>query len=252
MAAVPDLPDLPSTPDSLGASGSASPGIAIRVCIIDDDEKIRLALQDAFEKRPELNLVGCAGTVAEGFALLERTQPDIALIDLGLGQDSGLTLISHIHQNMPNCESLVFTVFGDEAHVITSIEAGATGYITKDTHISEILKRLEMMRQGGSPISPIIARQLLNRFRQTSVVETHPGAEKSPEPVLLSDREKEVLEMVSRGFMQSEIAEIMGVSTNTISTYVKRMYKKLAVKSRIGAINKARELGLISPQNKPQ
>lgn len=224
----------------------------IRVCIIDDDEKIRIALQEAFNNRPELNLVGCASTLADGFELLERTQPDIALIDLGLGQDSGLALIAHIHQNMPHCESLVFTVFGDESHVMTSIEAGATGYITKDTHISEIIKRLELMRQGGSPISPIIARQLLNRFRQANPSDPQNGPHKAQDPGLLSEREKEVLEMVSRGFMQSEIADIMGVSTNTISTYVKRMYKKLAVNSRIGAINKARELGLISPQNKPQ
>lgn len=224
----------------------------IRVCIIDDDAKIRQALKEAFEQRPELQLVGCAGSVAEGFALLESTQPDIALIDLGLGQDSGLALIAHIHQHMPHCESLVFTVFGDESHVMTSIEAGATGYITKDTHISEIIKRLELMRQGGSPISPIIARQLLNRFRQTTSTEPVGDSIKTQDPGLLSDREKEVLELVSRGFMQSEIAEMMGVSANTISTYVKRMYKKLAVNSRIGAINKARELGLISPQNKPQ
>ncbi|MDH4396129.1 MAG: response regulator transcription factor [Limnobacter sp.] len=235
MAAVPEVTHTP-----------------IRVCIIDDDEKIRSALKEAFENCPELSLVGCATTVAEGFELLERTQPDIALIDLGLGPESGLTLIAHIHQHMPHCESLVFTVFGDEAHVITSIEAGATGYITKDTHISEIIKRLELMRQGGSPISPIIARQLLNRFRQNPMPGPQTGADKTQDSGLLSDREKEVLEMVSRGFMQSEIAEMMGVSTNTISTYVKRMYKKLAVNSRIGAINKARELGLISQQNKPQ
>lgn len=235
MAAVPEVTSSP-----------------IRVCIIDDDENIRQALKEAFEKRPELQLVGCASSVAEGFALLERTQPDIALIDLGLGQDSGLVLIAHIHQHMPTCESLVFTVFGDESHVMTSIEAGATGYITKDTHISEIIKRLELMRQGGSPISPVIARQLLNRFRQPAASGQEVSPHKASEAVLLSEREKEVLEMVSRGFMQSEIAEIMGVSTNTISTYVKRMYKKLAVNSRIGAINKARELGLISPQNKQQ
>jgi DNA-binding NarL/FixJ family response regulator len=236
MAAVPE-------------SHKPATGAPIRVCIIDDDEKIRLALSADFERRPELKLVGCASTVAEGLELLKRTQPDIALIDLSLGQDSGLTLIEYIHQHMPDCESLVFTVFGDEAHVITSIEAGATGYITKDTSVCEIIKRLELMRQGGSPISPVIARQLLSRFRQVSP----PIAPAEPQDArLLSDREKEVLEMISRGFMQSEIAEIMGVSANTISTYVKRTYKKLAVNSRIGAINKARELGLISQQGKSQ
>lgn len=215
----------------------------IRVCIIDDDEAIRSSLESAIRQRPDLQCVGSAGTVSEGLRLLDDQQPDIALIDLGLGQEQGLELIAHIHQHMPHCESLVLTVFGDETHVIRSIEAGATGYLTKDTPMDEIVNQLKLMRQGGSPISPLIARGLLKRFRPAP---TH--SEAVPEDThLLSEREKEVLDMVARGFMQSEIADILGVSTNTVSTYVKRLYKKLAVNSRIAAINKARELGLIVP-----
>lgn len=212
----------------------------IRVCVIDDDTRIQAKLKTAIESRSELEFVGSAYGMHEGLSLLKTCSPQIALVDLGLGDGSGLEIIQYIHQHMPDCESLVLTVFGDESHVLASVEAGATGYLTKDTQIDDIVERLKLLRGGGSPISPVIARQLLRRFRKPE------EAVKATEPdQTLSERETEVLEMVSKGFMQSEIAELMGVSVNTVSTYVKRIYKKLAVNSRLSAVRRARELGII-------
>ncbi|SMG66543.1 two component transcriptional regulator, LuxR family protein, partial [methanotrophic bacterial endosymbiont of Bathymodiolus sp.] len=137
----------------------------IRVMLVDDDDRIQQALRLAIETHPELNLVGQAYTLKEAMAVVEELQPEVVLVDLGLPDGSGLELIAHIHQHMPGCESMVLTVFGDESHVISSIEAGATGYLTKDTRTADILDRLKQLRAGGSPISPVIARRLLNRFR---------------------------------------------------------------------------------------
>jgi DNA-binding NarL/FixJ family response regulator len=221
----------------------------IRVLLVDDDERIQQALRMAIETHAELKLVGQAFTLKEGLAVVETLQPDVVLVDLGLPDGSGLELIAHIHQHMPGCESMVLTVFGDESHVISSIEAGATGYLTKDTRTEDILDRLKQLRAGGSPISPVIARRLLNRFRganntadQLPTSKTAPNQEFTP----LSEREQQVLEMVAKGFMQAEIADILGVSINTISTYIKRIYKKLAVNSRTSAVHRANALGLIN------
>jgi DNA-binding NarL/FixJ family response regulator len=218
----------------------------IRVLLVDDDVQIQHALRLAIETHPELKLLGQAYTLKEAMSLVELHQPDVVLVDLGLPDGSGLTLINHIHQNLPGCESMVLTVFGDESHVISSIEAGATGYLTKDTRTSDILDRLKQLRAGGSPISPVIARGLLNRFRN-SQTEALPVAKPASGPFTpLSEREQQVLEMVAKGFMQAEIADILGVSINTVSTYIKRIYKKLAVNSRTSAVHRANALGLIN------
>lgn len=226
----------------------------IRVMLVDDDEQIQQALRIAIETHPELKLLGQAYTLKEAMQAVPRLKPDVVLVDLGLPDGSGLELISHIHNYMPNCESMVLTVFGDESHVLSSIEAGATGYLTKDTRTADILDRLKQLRAGGSPISPVIARRLLNRFRATGPHSTEltagdnlPAAKNATtEFTPLSDREKQVLEMVAKGFMQAEIAEILGVSINTVSTFIKRIYKKLAVNSRTGAVHRANVLGLIN------
>lgn len=229
---------------------------AIRVMLVDDDEQIQYALRRAIETHPELRLVAQAFTLAEALTAVEELRPDVVLVDLGLPDGSGLDLISHIHQHIPACESMVLTVFGDESHVISSIEAGATGYLTKDTRTADILDRLKQLRAGGSPISPVIARRLLKRFMNnnnpsspaasaTSQLPTANAADGSP-ITPLSEREKQVLEMVAKGFMQAEIAEILEVSINTVSTYIKRIYKKLAVNSRTSAVHRANALGLIN------
>lgn len=220
----------------------------IRVMLVDDDERIQQALRLAIETHPELNLVGQAYTLKEAMAVVEELQPEVVLVDLGLPDGSGLELIAHIHQHMPGCESMVLTVFGDESHVISSIEAGATGYLTKDTRTADILDRLKQLRAGGSPISPVIARRLLNRFRGVATPDQLPTSKTAmnQEFTPLSEREQQVLEMVAKGFMQAEIADILGVSINTISTYIKRIYKKLAVNSRTSAVHRANALGLIN------
>ncbi|WP_370260607.1 response regulator [Limnobacter sp.] len=231
------------------ADKDPSTSAPIRVFVVDDDEQIQQALKRAIETHNELHWLGSAGTLQDALHALASTSPDVVLVDLGLPDGSGLELIAHIHQHLPNCESMVLTVFGDESHVISSIEAGATGYLTKDTRTAEILERLKQLRAGGSPISPVIARRLLKRFRQTTNALNTPLP---PKPELdgkypaLSERELEVLEMVAKGFMQAEIAELLGVSVNTVSTYIKRIYRKLAVNSRTGAVHRASALGLIS------
>ena len=223
----------------------------IHVMLVDDDEQIQQALRTAIETHPELKLLGQAYTLKEAMQAVSKLKPDVVLVDLGLPDGSGLELIAHIHQNMPNCESMVLTVFGDESHVISSIEAGATGYLTKDTRTAEILDRLKQLRAGGSPISPLIARQLLFKIQHEKVTENNllqakADLDETRKACSITDRELTVIQQVARGFTAQEIAGQMGISTHTVATHVKRIYRKLHVHSRSEAVYEATMLGLLN------
>jgi DNA-binding NarL/FixJ family response regulator len=130
---------------------------------------------------------------------------------------------------------MVATVFGDEAHIIAAIEAGAAGYILKDSEPAALTAEIRSLHAGGSPISPLIARRLLSRFSGVAVVADTPDALSS-----LSAREESVLSLITKGFSQSEVAAKLGVSSHTVRTFVRRIYIKLGVNTKAEAIQAAR------------
>jgi DNA-binding NarL/FixJ family response regulator len=137
----------------------------IRVMVIEDDLDFQRAAMEAVTSAGELQLVAVAGTCAEGLALLARTQVDVLLVDLGLPDGSGLTVIRQAMHLWPHCDVMVCTVFGDEQHVMQSIAAGAKGYLLKENGPQRIVEEIHSLVAGGSPISPMIARHMLLRFR---------------------------------------------------------------------------------------
>jgi DNA-binding NarL/FixJ family response regulator len=144
---------------------------------------------------------------------------------------------------------MVITVFGDERHVIESIEAGASGYLLKDAMPEDFVEQIRVLHAGGSPISPTIARQLLTRFKAPP---PEPAAARAGAPAdgmdggraSLSEREHTVLGMVMKGYTCDEISALLAVSPHTVLTYVKRVYRKLQVNSRTEAVYEARRMGL--------
>jgi DNA-binding NarL/FixJ family response regulator len=165
------------------------------------------------------------------------------LVDLQLPDGNGIDLIKEVSRRMPGCDVMVVTIFGDERHVLDSIEAGATGYLLKDMSPTELVEQIRVLRAGGSPISPVIARQLLTRFSATRAPQTPAEAEAvSP----LSDQEVKVLTLSAKGFSYDEIANLMQVSRHTVQTYVKRSYRKLQVNSKVDALSEARRLKLLA------
>ncbi len=210
-----------------------------RIGIVEDNEEFRRSLADAVAADAGFALVGTAGDVRGGIELLTRQRPDMLLVDLGLPDGSGLELIRHAHRSLPECDVMVITVFGDERHVLDSIEAGANGYLLKSGLSHDLMGQLRALREGGSPISPVIARRLLLRL----------GAPREPVPTEdspeLSQREVLVLQYAAKGFNYDEIAQLIGVSRHTVMTYVKRSYRKLQVNSKVEALHEARQLGLL-------
>lgn len=219
----------------------------IHVAIVEDDPDFANALSLVVQNSPDMQLVGRAATQAEGLALLAGPPADVLLVDLGLPDGSGIEVIRAAALHWPSCSTMVSTNFGDETHVMRSIEAGAAGYLLKDSSPSKMSDEIRSLANGGSPISPIIARQVLARFRHTPTAPaTAADADADSAPPLLSQREKEVLDYITKGFTVHEIAGLMQLSHFTVRTFVRRIYSKLKVTSKAEAIYEARTQGLLS------
>ncbi len=218
----------------------------IRVALVEDDAGTRHRLCLAVTQSPALELVFVAATAGEIGAWLCDGRPDVLLVDLGLPDGSGLEVIGWCRQLAPNAEIMVITMFGDEAHMIRAFEAGARGYLLKDGTEDDLSRHVLQLHAGGSPMSPIIARQLLTRMAPQATPTAAPtAADPGVTKNSLSPREAEVLALVSRGYTYPELTRLLGVSLGTIQTHVKSIYSKLAVHSKTEAVFEARQLGLL-------
>ena len=236
-----------------------------RVLVVEDDPQTREFFSGSVSRCAELRLAASVGTVAEAKAWLDdnANTVDVLLTDLGLPDGSGLEVIRHARRLNPACEPLVISMFGDEDNVLASIEAGALGYIHKDSTPDDIAQTILDMRAGASPISPMIARRVLSKYqsdrRQTNRVlapvlswsiaiksEATEDGEAKSQRGLLSPREQEVLALIARGFSYAEIARLQGLSVHTVQTHIKNLYGKLSVHSKSEAVFEATRMGLLS------
>lgn len=206
----------------------------IRVMVVEDDARFRAAFAAAVCESGDLALHALAAGLKEGLELLSGAAADVLLVDLGLPDGSGIDLIKATRVAWPACDIMVSSVFGDEGHVLRSIEAGAVGYLLKDSEPGRIAEQIRSLKAGGSPISPPIARQVLARLRP-------PAASAD---TILSARETEVLNYITKGFSYDDIVRLLQVSRPTVLTYVRRIYAKLQVNSKTAAVYEARKLGL--------
>ncbi len=211
----------------------------IGVVLVEDDSLFRDSVRNALAQVADLSLQAEAVTLAQGLALLAGPPADVLLVDLGLPDGSGIEMIRATRQTWPQCAIMVATLFGDEERVFASLEAGASGYLLKDSLASGIVNEIRSLHAGGSPISPMIARRLLRHFQPPPPA---PGGEA---PVELSPRELQVLEQIIRGYSAAEIAQMLQVSPWTVQTYVRRVYEKLGVRSKAAAVGEAYRLGLV-------
>jgi len=217
------------------------------VMVVEDDTQFLNRFCRIIAADPALELFAAVGSLAAALQVVRERAPDVLVTDLGLPDGSGIELIRETARLHPATDIMVITVFGDEQHVLQSIEAGATGYIIKDSLPEEFVGLIKQLVDGGSPISPVIARQLLKRFKGapagTPALATQPAM--PAEDAGLSPRESEVLSLIAKGFSFGEIAKLLGVSQHTITTHVKKIYQKLVVHSRGEAVYEAGKMGLL-------
>lgn len=228
--------------------------MSVKVVIVEDEPEFLRRFSDAVLAEPALCLSGAVSTVAAACSLIDEVNPDVVLTDLGLPDGHGVDVIRRAVARRPNCDVLVVTMFGDDGNVIDSLAAGATGYLMKDALPEHITTAILQVRDGGSPISPAIARRVLQRFRVSAIApatataprvvagtSTTADAEASP----LSQRETEILRLVAKGLSFKDVGHILNISSHTVVTHVKRVYQKLAVHSRGEAVYEANQLGLL-------
>jgi len=206
--------------------------------VIEDDRLLRESLLRAAAGSTDWRTLA-ADSIFAARQVLANHSLDAVFLDLGLPDGDGLPLIAEFRKANPLCEILVITVFAEERRVIRALEAGATGYILKADLADYADRLVSIIESGGSPISPAIARSLINRLRPAAM----PTSE-SEGP--LSQRESQVLGLCAKGLRYNEIAEVLGVSVHTVNTHLKSVYRKLAVNSRAEAVFEARRSGLLN------
>ena len=212
------------------------------VLLVEDDANTRTRLARVIEAHPALELQAAVGSCAEARRELDRMEPAVLLVDLGLPDGDGAELIRETRGRGYKTEAMVVTIFGDEQHVVAAIEAGAMGYLLKDGAPSYIGDSILDLLAGGSPISPPIARYLLRRFRPRDTAAAAAASDALPR---LSEREREVLTLIVKGFSYAESARLTGVSPHTVTAHVRNIYRKLEVHSRGEAVYEALQLGLV-------
>jgi DNA-binding NarL/FixJ family response regulator len=215
------------------------------VLIVEDEPEFMRRFSDAVLADPGLQLIAVVGTGRAALAMLDAQAPDVMLVDLGLPDIDGVEVIRHAARHRPQCDVLVVTMFGDDQHVLSSIEAGATGYLLKDAGADRIAASIHEVRAGGSPISPSIARRVLARFRVSAQAPaaTQPSLPETPSP--LTERETEILRLTAKGLSFDTIGELIDISPHTVVAHVKKIYRKLAVHSRGEAVYEASQMGLL-------
>lgn len=216
----------------------------ISIVLVEDEPQTRDRFASLLNEHDDLRLDAVFERANDAMTWLKDHVPDVLLVDLGLPDRSGLDVIEMCARTYPTCDIMVITMFGDERNVLASIQAGAKGYVLKDDLGDSLAGAVRTLRAGGSPMSPIIARQVLRRLRPAS---TQPAPRAPAEQQgKLSSREIEVLELIARGYTYTESARLLSVTLHTVQAHIKHIYTKLAVNSRTEAVLEARQLGLLN------
>ena len=218
------------------------PDNTITVLLVEDDAEVQRRFRDSISAAPSMAVVGCASTKRDAQQLIETLKFDVMVIDLGLPDGNGIDLIRLANRLHPSSDIMVITVYGDEQHVVSSIEAGATGYILQEAESDDITGQIRLLRGGGSPVSPSVARSVLRALQNHT---TGSGIVPNAEPSPLSARETEILHLLAKGMSFNEIGEILTISPHTVTAHIKKIYRKLQVHSRGEAVYEASQMGLL-------
>jgi DNA-binding NarL/FixJ family response regulator len=218
--------------------------LPVRIVVVEDDVVTRAALRLSIEAEPTLVLVGMFDSMQPALEWMRTGMMDVLLTDLGLPDGSGIDIIRTCRRQHPHCDIMVLTMSANEADVLACIEAGACGYLLKDGHKNDIARSVLSMREGGAPMSPAIARMVLEKIR-TGKPSPVPSDRKSRAIARLTKREKTILDLIARGDTYGNIATMLSVSVGTVQTHIKSIYGKLSVHSRGEAVFEAQRRGLL-------
>jgi DNA-binding NarL/FixJ family response regulator len=205
----------------------------ITVCIVDDNSELRSALKEILSMSPGFKCTGTMSNADEAIEKLPVLYPDVVLMDINLGSgESGIYCVRELKSKMPKTNFMMCTVYEEDEKIFEALSAGASGYILKKTTPQKLIEAIRELYQGGAPMSSQIARKVVAAFQNKIPA---PGENNLD---MLTPREKEILELLSRGLMYKEIAWELDISQETVRKHVYRIYEKLHVGNRVEAVNK--------------
>jgi DNA-binding NarL/FixJ family response regulator len=204
----------------------------VRVLIVDDHPVVRTGLRGMFAGTSEIDLVGEAGDGDEAVLQAQRLQPDVVLMDLRLPGLDGVTATTRIKQDLPATQVIILTTYDSDSDILRAIEAGAIGYLLKDTPRDELFRAIHAAAQNQPLLTPAVAARLMNRMR-------------APADEGLSGREIEVLGLVARGGSNKEVGHTLAISEATVKTHLNHIFQKLSVTDRTSAVTVALERGIL-------
>lgn len=201
--------------------------------LVDDEADIIRQQTRLFEKYEDIEVVATATSGDEAIRLAKEIRPDVILLDLGMPVTDGIAVTQAVKSSAPEVEILIFTVFDEEDKVLEAVQAGAAGYLLKDTPFLRVVEALREIHEGGSIIQPHLARKLLKFFRNPQETKSGLPEEEIPK---LTQREQEILNLISKGLSNKEVAGVLGLSPSTVRTHLEHIYAKLDVTNRTEAV----------------
>ena len=202
----------------------------ISVSIVEDNEKLRGTLARVLSRAEGFECVSQYANAEDALKDLPHVKPDVVLMDINLPGMNGVQCVRQLKAAAPAIQVMMLTVYEDTENIFSALQAGANGYMLKRTPSAELLEAIQEVKRGGSPMTMHIARKVVQSFQQTAA--TAQATEN------LSDREQQVLDLLSQGLMYKEIAEKLAISYETVHTYIRRIYEKLQVRTRTEAVAK--------------
>src|SRR5665213_1329147 len=215
--------------DNLSAGGrSKLPCVNISVSIVEDDAPARSILTDWVRDADGFKCVGVHGSAEDALAALPKENPSVVLMDINLPGITGIECVRRLKPQLIDTQFVMLTVYEDPDHIFRALTSGATGYLLKRTPRAELLAALKDVHAGGSPMSSNIARKIVQSYQRFN---SSPSKTEN-----LSPREREVLELLARGYLYKEISEALHISVPPVNTHIRRIYEKLHVRSRSQAV----------------
>ncbi|KAB8194638.1 response regulator [Nonomuraea phyllanthi] len=209
----------------------------ITVLLVDDHPVVRMGLRGMLEADPRITVAGEAGSGDEAVARARQLAPDVVLMDLRMPGGDGVSATARILAERPESRVIVLTTYENDQDIVRAVEAGAAGYLLKDTSVADLVSAVAAAHRGETVLSPSVATRLVGRMRA-------PAAE------TLSRRETEVLALVARGLTNAEIGRRLFISEATVKTHLLRIFGKLGVSDRTAAVTTALDRGLLPPLNR--
>ncbi|HEU4576549.1 MAG TPA: response regulator transcription factor [Chitinophagaceae bacterium] len=208
----------------------------IKVCIVDDNPDLRSALEEIIGMSEGYRCVGTMSSADEALVKLPLIKPDVVLMDINLGSgESGIDCVRELKPKIPQTNFMMCTVYEENEKIFEALRAGASGYILKKTAPIKMLESIKELFEGGAPMSSQIARKVVAAFQEKTTTAHNPENGQLDD---LSNREKGILELLSKGLMYKEIAGELHISQETVRKHVYHIYEKLHVNNRVEAINK--------------